>query len=98
MPFATLSQLRTPDLLAMASGLLEDTLTDLDFLETLAAKQCFLVPPWVVQANPTGGLAKITRLVYNIDGKLDKPRILLNAAKRLRRPPVPPSFGDRFTG
>ena len=102
MPFVTLNQLRLPDILAMASGTLEDTLTDLDFLETLAARQCFLVPPWVVRAAPAGGLSKITRLIYTMDGKLDKPRILLATAKELRRsdPPAPLPrglFGRRFS-
>ncbi len=83
MPFATLHRLSSADLLAMASGVMEDTLTDLDFLETLGSKGCFLVPPYVLRAGRTGALTKVTPIVYTIDGKLDKPRLLLAVARAL---------------
>lgn len=85
MPFATLHRLSAADLAAMASGALEDTLTDMDFLETLAAQRCFIVPPYVLLASQDGGLEKVAPLLYTIDGRLDKPRILLNVARILRR-------------
>jgi hypothetical protein len=68
----------------MCQGHLENTITDLDFLESLAAKRCFLVPPWVMLATPRGGLVKITRVTYTLDGQLDKPAILVAMARKLR--------------
>lgn len=97
MAFATLHNLSLADLLAMASGTLEDTLTDMDFLETLAAKHCFIAPPWVLRADASGKLCKVTRLVYNLDGKLDKPRILLATARQLRQRKAGGHFGPRFS-
>ena len=97
MPFVTLHRVPVSHLLAMASGALENTLTDIDFLETLAAKKCFLVPPYVVRAEPGGGLTKITRLVYTADGTLDKPRILVETARQLRRIRQMGAIGRRFT-
>ncbi len=97
MTFNTLNLISAHDLMAMADGTLENTVTDLDFLEPLARRHCFLVPPWVRQASPTGGLSKITRLVYTIDGELDKPRILLAVARKLHAPPIHQRFGRRFS-
>jgi len=96
MGFATLNQISAHDLLAMADGTLEDTITDMDFLETLACRHCLLVPPWILYASPAGGLSKVTRLVYTIDGKLDKPRILLAVARELRVNQALGRFGPRF--
>jgi hypothetical protein len=97
MPFVTLHHISLSHLLAMASGTLPDTLTDIDFLETLAAKKCFIVPPHVVRAEPTGTLTKITSLIYTTDGNLDKPRILLETARQLRRIRQMNTIGKRFT-
>lgn len=94
MRFVTINEVSLPDLIAMANGSMEATVTDLDFLETLAAHGCFVVPPWVLRASPTGNLARVTRLVYDVDGQLDKARILVNAARQLNR--RQPRFGGRF--
>ncbi|HVT82948.1 MAG TPA: hypothetical protein VHM90_20085 [Phycisphaerae bacterium] len=83
MRYATINNIPFPDLVAMSQGRLECTITDLDFLESLAAKHCFLVPPWVMRASPAGGLAKITRVTYTLDGEMDKPAILVAVARKL---------------
>ena len=97
MRFVTLNQIPVSDLLAMADGKLENTITDLDFLETLAFQKCILVPPHVVQTAPSGQLTRVTPLVYTIDGELDKPRVLLAVARHLHaaRPAHP--FNLRFS-
>jgi len=97
MAFTFLANLSPTDLREMAAGTLEDTVTDMDFLETLAAQKCFLLPPWVMRASPEGGLTRVTRLTFNTDGKLDKPRILLAAARVLRRSRATGRFGPRFS-
>ena len=86
MRFVTLlSELSLQDLHAMADGVMENTVTDMDFLETLAAYKCFLVPPWVMRANEAGGLTKVTRLVYDEHGQIDKARVLLESAGQFSR-------------
>jgi hypothetical protein len=99
--FATLHDISIADLLAMANGTLEDTITDMDFLETLGGLKCFLLPPWVMQAGEGGQLRRVTRLVYTIDGKLDKAKMILLVARRLKQlkeaEKKPPDFGPRFT-
>jgi hypothetical protein len=94
MRFVTINEVSLPDLIAMANGSMEATVTDLDFLETLAAHGCFLVPPWVLRASPTGDLTRVTRLVYDVDGQLDKARILVKTARQLNRRQS--RFGGRF--
>jgi hypothetical protein len=96
MSFATLNSLSLQDLMAMANGTLEHTVTDMDFLETLAARHCLLVPPWVLLASPAGHLRKVTRLIYTVDGELDKPRILLTVARKLRARRLQEPFRRRF--
>jgi hypothetical protein len=96
MVFNTLNLLTAGDLKAMADGVLENTITDMDFLETLAKRHCFLVPPWVLQASREGELQKVTRVVYTVDGELDKPRILLAVARELRARRLRERFGRRF--
>jgi hypothetical protein len=96
MGFATLNQLSVEDLLAMADGTLEDTISDMDFLETLAWQWCVVVPPWVLLTSDTGGLTKVTSLRYTVDGDLDKPRILLAVAGYLRQGRLADRFGKRF--
>ncbi len=96
MTYTTLNLLSAQDLMAMVDGSLENTVTDMDFLETLARRHCLLVPPWVLQATPGGRLRKVTRLVYTVDGELDKPRVLLRAARVLRAHRLRERFGGRF--
>ena len=96
MVFITFNLLTAEDLMAMADGTLENTITDMDFLETLAQRHCLLVPPWVLQASPDGRLRKVTRLVYTVDGELDKPRILLGVARALHKQRLAERFARRF--
>ena len=96
MRYATVNSISFSDLLAMCRGELEDTITDLDFLESLAAKHCFLVPPWVMQASPSGRLAKVAHVTYKLDGELDKPAILVAVARELSSGHRRPQFRGRF--
>jgi hypothetical protein len=96
MTFATLHDLSAQDLLAMANGTLENTVTDMDFLETLAGWRMFIVPPWVMEALPKGGLRKVTRLVFTVDGNVDKPQILLKAGRYMKARKARTHFGRRF--
>jgi hypothetical protein len=99
MAFATLIAKFSPtDLRAMMDGSSHILVSDMDFLETMAAHKCFIVPPWIIRANPSGELARVTRVRYDADGNVDKARVLLAIAKEfartrknLRR------FGDRFS-
>jgi hypothetical protein len=94
MRFVTVNDVSLRDLIAMANGAMEATITDLDFLETLASRGCFLAPPWVLRASPSGALTRVTRLIYDVDGQLDKARILVAAARHLRQHES--RFGGRF--
>jgi hypothetical protein len=96
MTFATLHDLSAHDLVAMANGTLENTITDMDFLETLGGWRMFVVSPWVMEALPDGGLRKVTRLVFTVDGNLDKPRILLKVGRFMKAQKSPKQFGRRF--
>jgi hypothetical protein len=96
MTFATLHDISAHDLMAMANGTLENTVTDMDFLETLAGWRLFMLPPWVMEALPDGGLRKVTPLVFTVDGNLDKPRILLAAGRYLKAQKMRTHFGRRF--
>jgi hypothetical protein len=84
MRFATVNDIALSDLVAMARGSLEDTLSDFDFLETLARHRCFLVPPYVLKADKQGQLERVARLTYNEDGQLNKARVLIAIARHLR--------------
>jgi hypothetical protein len=99
MRFTTaLTELSLTDLRAIARGDLVCNLSDSDFLQTLSAHKCFVLYPWVVRAQPTGQLARVTRLAYDSRGNLDKVRILLNIARAFRRAEqqnLP--FGGRFS-
>jgi hypothetical protein len=95
MRFETVHNIPLPDLVAMAKGAMEDTISDLDFLETLAAHQCFIIPPYVLRADSAGHLHRVTRLRYTLDGELDKARILVHTARSLRDQRTP-KFGGRF--
>ena len=69
----------------MKDGCSQFVVSDMDFLETLAAHKCFLAPPWVLRANPSGQLARVTRISYDVDGNLDKASVLLAVAHEFRR-------------
>src|SRR5690348_7876585 len=97
MSFSTLNKIPLPELKAMADGSLADTITDMDFLETLAAQHCLVVPPWIMETRPDGSLSRLTRVVYTTDGELDKARMLLAVARQLRQHRNPPTFGPRFS-
>ena len=85
MRFSTqINEWSLSDLKAMAKGSMLCAVSDIDFLETLARHQCFLVTPWVVRAQPSGGLARVTELVFDLDGNIDKARVLLAMAKEIR--------------
>ena len=96
MRFVTANDVPLRDLIAMAKGAMADTVSDVDFLHTLAAHRCFIVPPWVLRASPSGQLSRVTRLIYDGDGQLDKARILVGTARKLRHP-KPWRFGNRFS-
>ena len=86
MGFATnVGQLSLNDLKAIMNGCSQSLVSDVDFLETLAAQKCFLVPPWVLRANPAGNLARVAPITYDGDGNLDKARVLLTVASEFRR-------------
>ena len=97
MRFATVNNLSLTELRAMAAGTIPDTITDMDFLETLAAFRCVIVPPWVVQTTRGGGLRKVARLVYGVDGELNKARMLLLLSGSLRQARSERGFGGRFS-
>ena len=85
MAFATLiARLSPAELKAMKDGSSQFAVSDMDFLETLAAHKCFLAPPWVLRANPEGQLARVARIAYDGDGNLDKPGVLLAVAHEFR--------------
>jgi hypothetical protein len=94
----TLLGLSLGDLQAMVDGTMNSTINDIDFLETLAAHKCLIVPPWVMRASPSGGLSRVARLTYDADGNLDKARVLIDAAREFRRAKNRGiDFGPRFT-
>jgi hypothetical protein len=95
MRFATFNQLSLHDLTEMANGTIEDTVNDFDFLQTLADQRCFIVPPWILQASPGGTLRKVARLVYTVDGQLDRSRLLVAVARQLGM--IHARFNPRFS-
>ena len=97
MPYATLNNIPLRDLKAMARGQMPDTITDMDFLETLALWHCVVVPSWVLHVTSDGRLEKATRLIYTVDGELDKARILFHLAREFRRARAVGRLGARFT-
>jgi hypothetical protein len=99
MAFVTLvDELSLAELKAIMNGCVPFSVSDMDFLETLAAHKCLIVTPWVMRANPSGGLARVARLTYDADGNIDKPRVLLEVAKEFRRAKGKGSgFGKRFS-
>jgi hypothetical protein len=99
MKFVTqVSGLSLGELKAIARNSMQCTVSDIDFFQTLSAHRCFLVPPWVMRAQPNGGLAKMTRVVYDSNGNLDKVQILLLVAKEFRLASHRRNtFGGRFS-
>jgi hypothetical protein len=99
MRFATLiTQLSPNDMKEIMDAGSQLLVSDMDFLETLAAHKCFLIPPWVIRANPSGELARVARLEYDIEGNIDKPRVLLAVAREFRRAKARAlRFGGRFS-
>ena len=97
MSFSTLNKIPLPELKAMADGTIADTITDMDFLETLARRHCLIISPWIMQTRSDGSLRRITRVIYTTDGELDKARMLLAVARQLRQHRNPPTFGPRFS-
>jgi hypothetical protein len=98
MRFVTLvNELSLKDLKAIMNGCPSFSLSDMDFLETLAAHKCLIVTPWILRAGPEGGLARVAKLSYDMDGNIDKPRVLIAVAKELRRAKrIGPRFGGRL--
>jgi hypothetical protein len=97
MPFATLNNIPLRELKAMARGQMPDTITDMDFLETLASWHCLLVVPWVLRLAGNGRVEKVTRVIYTVDGELDKARILFEVAREFRRARAIGRLGTRFS-
>jgi hypothetical protein len=98
MKFVTLiNQLSLSDLRAMANGCSPISISDMDFLETLASHKCILVTPWVMRASPAGGLARVAKLSYDLDGNIEKARVLIAVAKEFRKARRRrEGFGGRF--
>ena len=98
MRFVTrVKELSFGELKAIASGSMRGTVSDADFLETLAGHRCILVPPWIMRAQPDGGLARVTKLIYDHDGNIDKVHVLLAVAREFRRAQRHNGgFGGRF--
>ena len=94
----SISELSLTELRAIARGSLQCALSDSDFFQTLAAHKCFILLPWVVRAQPGGGLARVVKLTYDSRGNLDKVRILLGMAREFRRAEQRGiGFGGRFS-
>jgi len=83
--FVALVGLSLKDRKAMLNTCSQFSISDLDFLETLAAHKCLIVMPWVVRANPSGQLARVARLSFDSEGNIDKPGVLIAVAKEFRR-------------
>ena len=99
MRFATLiTQMSPNDLKEIMDTGSQSLVSDMDFLETLAAHKCFLIPPWVIRANPSGQLARVARLSFDNDGNINKPQVLLDVAREFRRAKKRAQrFGGRFS-
>ena len=98
MRFVTLvNELSMKDLKAIAQGCLQKSVSDMDFLETLGAQRCFLLPPWVMRAGADGGLTRVCPLRYDVEGNLDKAGVLLEVARAMRMAEIRGlGFGGRF--
>ena len=85
MRFTTVYEVGLQDLMAMAKGDMEDTVSDMDFLETLALHRCVIVPPWVLRTSRSGRLSRACGLIFDVDGELDKASILVSLFDYLNR-------------
>jgi hypothetical protein len=94
-----LVDLSLKDLKAMMNACSQFSISDSDFLETLAAHKCLIVTPWVVRANPSGQLARVAPLSFDAEGNIDKPRVLIEVAKEFRRAQkrAASPLGNRFS-
>ena len=70
-------------LLSLVHGSADPLMTDKDFLEQLAARRCFLVPPWILRANADGGLERVALITFDRQLNVDKPKTLATALKIL---------------
>lgn len=82
-PLTLIHDLSLRDLQTIAASSVEPPVTDLDFLETLAARRCILVPPWVLRLQPDGGMERVTAIAYDPDLNLDKRQILRSVLKQV---------------
>jgi hypothetical protein len=76
------------ELQAIACGQADTPIDDMEFFETLAAKHCMVMPPWIFHIGPGGRLEKLTPVRYTSDYALDKPSILLAVMHKLQRGPT----------
>jgi hypothetical protein len=99
MRFVTrLAELSLDDLKAVAAGQMEFSVSDMEFLETLGAHGCLVLSPWVVRLGADGMIARVTPVVFDENGNIDKIRVLIGVARVLRRPKKSrPNFGARFS-
>ena len=70
-------------LLSLVHGPADPLMTDKDFLEQLAVRRCFLVPPWILRAKGDGGLERVALITFDRHLNVDKPKTLANALKIL---------------
>jgi len=84
-PVTLIAELSVGDLQDMAAGRTGSTITDMDFLETLAARRCILVPPEVLRVRPEGGTQRVALIEYDEDMGIDKAKTLLAVMRRLPR-------------
>lgn len=72
----------------IAAGRRQSVIDDMEFLETLACKNCMVMPPWIYHVTREGTLEKLTPVRYAQDYSLDKASMLLAVMRRLHTPPV----------
>jgi hypothetical protein len=99
MRFITrLAELSLADLTALAAGQLHFPVSDLEFFETLAAHKCLVVTPWVVRFNRDGQMQRVTPILFDADGNIDKVKTLIGVARAVRDVKRQrPDFGPRFS-
>ena len=71
------------ELQAITEGKLDHPIDDMECFETLAAKGCLVMPPWIYHVGKDGKLEKVTAVRYTADYALDKASILLAVMQRL---------------
>jgi hypothetical protein len=99
MRFITrLAALSLADLKALAAGQLHFPVSDLEFFETLAAHKCLVVTPWVVRFHRDGQMQRVTPILFDADGNIDKVKTLIGVARAVRQAKRErPDFGPRFS-